>query len=478
MMEGTRLFRPIPLSELNAEHRAALEQARASRERFLTDRHFPYLELQAKIRTALQEAKRMMATEPAQAMAALREIETLRPIEDIPSPELLTMYSYLTGRTGNPAKQAALREKLFGIQQAIAHSGDALAADTAIPVLFISEEYEWLRDMRVTRVKQEVVDTANAKFDVITARDQGKARNANTGSISRACSPNTTSARARSKQAARPAPGGVRCLTVTHSGLRYRKPLPFQEPVMSKKLTLAAFGLVVALSTAALAYAQDTTLTPQTSASGIAYVTGGIGDGQQEALKAVQSAYNLRLTVARKNGGNYLADVKVTVTGKGGSIRGRRPGPDAVYEAACRRLPGHGRIRRPAPVAGGHARRAGQGADDVLQRISREAGRAPALAIPPRTDAWPHAADRAPAVDGHGCGHRRRIRARPGDGIRLATRAAGTPRPVLRDVPPSGRRTRCGAGVQDRRAIIASLFPPPFPCRSPPPSACAACCSS
>jgi hypothetical protein len=173
MMEGTRLFRPIPLSELNAEHRAALEQARASRERFLTDRHFPYLELQAKIRTALQEAKRMMATEPAQAMAALREIETLRPIEDIPSPDLITMYSYLTGRTGDPVKQAALREKLFGIQQAIAHSGDALSAGTAIPVLFISEEYEWLRDMRLITVRQEVVDSAGAKFDVITARDQG-----------------------------------------------------------------------------------------------------------------------------------------------------------------------------------------------------------------------------------------------------------------------------------------------------------------
>lgn len=98
---------------------------------------------------------------------------------------------------------------------------------------------------------------------------------------------------------------------------------------MSRKLTLAAFGLVVALSTAALAYAQDqdTAITPQTSASGIQYVTGGIGDGQQQALKAMQSQYNLRLTFARKGGGNYLADVKVSVTGKGASFEGVAQGP-------------------------------------------------------------------------------------------------------------------------------------------------------
>jgi hypothetical protein len=96
---------------------------------------------------------------------------------------------------------------------------------------------------------------------------------------------------------------------------------------MSRKFTLAAFGLLYTLSAAVPAYAQDAAITPQTGAGGIEYVTGGIGDGQQQALKAMQSAYNLRLTFARKNGGNYLADVKVTVTGKGVNLDAMAQGP-------------------------------------------------------------------------------------------------------------------------------------------------------
>lgn len=47
--------------------------------------------------------------------------------------------------------------------------------------------------------------------------------------------------------------------------------------------------------------------------NGISYVSGGIGEAQQQALKAMRKDYNLWLTFAIEKSGEYLADVKVRI---------------------------------------------------------------------------------------------------------------------------------------------------------------------
>lgn len=61
-------------------------------------------------------------------------------------------------------------------------------------------------------------------------------------------------------------------------------------------------------------FAQDAAMgaTPRMQ-DGIAFVTGGIGENDQNALKAMRKDYNLLLTFAVKKTGAYLADVKVNI---------------------------------------------------------------------------------------------------------------------------------------------------------------------
>lgn len=47
--------------------------------------------------------------------------------------------------------------------------------------------------------------------------------------------------------------------------------------------------------------------------NGISYVSGGIGEAQQQELKAMRKDYNLLLTFAIEKSGEYLADVKVRI---------------------------------------------------------------------------------------------------------------------------------------------------------------------
>jgi opacity protein-like surface antigen len=71
----------------------------------------------------------------------------------------------------------------------------------------------------------------------------------------------------------------------------------------------AAMVLAVALtSTAALA---DTT--PQQQ-NGITYVNGGVGQEEQDAMKAQRADYNLLLTFASKQSGAYRSDVQLDIT--------------------------------------------------------------------------------------------------------------------------------------------------------------------
>jgi hypothetical protein len=166
------LFSPIPLEKMKPEHRVLFEQAMAKREAFLIDMMFPYLELIGKVKTATAKAAQLdLQGKPEEAISVLKEIEVIRPIEGIPLPHLIGMYSFLNGKVGNQQKQIELRGFLFGINQVIAHSGDGLSAKTAVHVIAIEEEYAWLSDKRLNRVTQRVLDTDSGKFDVITAKN-------------------------------------------------------------------------------------------------------------------------------------------------------------------------------------------------------------------------------------------------------------------------------------------------------------------
>lgn len=50
-----------------------------------------------------------------------------------------------------------------------------------------------------------------------------------------------------------------------------------------------------------------------TTENGITYVSGGIGEGQAQAMMGMRKDYNLQLTFAIKGTGEYLADVKVNI---------------------------------------------------------------------------------------------------------------------------------------------------------------------
>jgi len=139
---------------------------------------FPFITLQMKVREKIKQANELAAAgKPAEAVAALREIEAIRPIDDIPSTTLLTTYSVLLGQTGDSAKQTHIRELAFGTYQAIAASGDALTPETAIEVIFVEEEYAWLRDKRLSMLKQSLVPGPQRIMDVLHAKDaQGNER--------------------------------------------------------------------------------------------------------------------------------------------------------------------------------------------------------------------------------------------------------------------------------------------------------------
>lgn len=93
------------------------------------------------------------------------------------------------------------------------------------------------------------------------------------------------------------------------------------DPVRKKETAMkAAQGLLSALIVGVLALpvqaqeAMQDQLHEQTTTTGIRFITGGIGSEQQQAMAAVQSDYNLRLTFARAKSGEYLTDVRVMIT--------------------------------------------------------------------------------------------------------------------------------------------------------------------
>ncbi len=60
------------------------------------------------------------------------------------------------------------------------------------------------------------------------------------------------------------------------------------------------------------AYGQPSGITPQTQGE-VTFVSGGIGEDEHKALRAIQGQYNLHLTFAVKGSGEYASDVKVKI---------------------------------------------------------------------------------------------------------------------------------------------------------------------
>lgn len=80
-------------------------------------------------------------------------------------------------------------------------------------------------------------------------------------------------------------------------------------------------GLLLALAAAASSFAQTPTADEfLTGTKGsIDFATGGIGEEQQKAVKALAGNYNVLITFANKNG-EYRANVGATVLDKGGEM--------------------------------------------------------------------------------------------------------------------------------------------------------------
>ena len=63
-------------------------------------------------------------------------------------------------------------------------------------------------------------------------------------------------------------------------------------------------------------YTPSSAITPQNQ-NGIAFMSGGVGMAERDALKASANQYNLKLTLAAKNG-DYLSDTQVQISKSGG----------------------------------------------------------------------------------------------------------------------------------------------------------------
>lgn len=87
------------------------------------------------------------------------------------------------------------------------------------------------------------------------------------------------------------------------------------KPVLTRTIAALAFTTVVLFST--LSTQGVHALTPQT-ASGIAYITGGVTIDERQEMMAQRNNYSLLLKVAAKSG-KYLGDSVVKITDQAGA---------------------------------------------------------------------------------------------------------------------------------------------------------------
>ncbi len=84
-----------------------------------------------------------------------------------------------------------------------------------------------------------------------------------------------------------------------------------------KKLYSALILPCVLFSLPALA--EQFSIQPQTQGE-VTFVSGGVGGEEQNAMRAMQSDYNLNLLFSVQGTGEYLSDVKVTITDTRGNV--------------------------------------------------------------------------------------------------------------------------------------------------------------
>jgi tetratricopeptide (TPR) repeat protein len=169
------MFDPIPVTQMKPQLLAWFNIAKLKRLRFREDGNFSYLDLMGKILQVTRQASDLeKQNRPADALAKLKEIETIRPLDDIPILDLVAVYTNLYGRVGDIQKHSDAQGLYLGILQAIAHSGNGSTADTAVQVLSTSEAGAWLYGKKLTPVAQHLALTSTAKYIVVTAEDAAR----------------------------------------------------------------------------------------------------------------------------------------------------------------------------------------------------------------------------------------------------------------------------------------------------------------
>ena len=84
---------------------------------------------------------------------------------------------------------------------------------------------------------------------------------------------------------------------------------------MQRTLATAAFTLAVCLMQPAVLAAQPKEL------NGVSYINGGVGQDEQNAMRALRADYNLQLTFATRQTGAYRSDVQLDIAdARGGSV--------------------------------------------------------------------------------------------------------------------------------------------------------------
>ncbi|MCA1602291.1 MAG: hypothetical protein LC776_11825 [Acidobacteria bacterium] len=87
---------------------------------------------------------------------------------------------------------------------------------------------------------------------------------------------------------------------------------------MKRMKLLAMSVLALSLGPVGVVLATHPEMSAVQTQNGIDYVTGGIGKGQSEAMKAAGQDYDLTLTFATE-GGRYLADIEVRIEDMNGN---------------------------------------------------------------------------------------------------------------------------------------------------------------
>jgi hypothetical protein len=68
-----------------------------------------------------------------------------------------------------------------------------------------------------------------------------------------------------------------------------------------------------------LAFAEQSLIKPQTQGE-VKFVSGGVGGDEQDAMQAMRADYNLHMLFSIRDTGEYLSDVKVSITDSSGNI--------------------------------------------------------------------------------------------------------------------------------------------------------------